>query len=510
MPVRRTTVVSAVAFGAAAQLLFYGQVPGISAPIAVALFLALAWRARSRAIALRDAWLPAFAMVLAGFLAIRTEAPLVAFDLTAAVALSVASAAALGSSVTDLPLTALVRRAMVAGLAPLLRAWRPISREWRVLLPLRPLHRAAPAAAGVAIALPILGVFTLLFASADAVFARALRDALGRLPDRLGETPGRVALGALAAWGAAGTLTLAHDRERPASMDLPRPLHRESAATLLIAVDVLFALFVAVQLAYLFGGRDTLDAAGIGYSAYARRGFFELVAAAILVAGLLFAVELFADRRTRAYLAAALGLVGLTGVVLASAAYRLDLYQVAYGWSELRFYALAATAFLGLALLILAWALAARRMAHVVQPAVLAGLVLAVTVNAAGPTAFIARANIARAAEADAPAQDARQSFDAGYLFTLGDAAVPALVEALPALSGRDRECVDALLRWNVARRDLYGPTGWQAFNVDRARAVEALRAYASRIPSAGRDDHAGDARLQRQIALAQRTCGDP
>lgn len=95
-------------------------------------------------------------------------------------------------------------------------------------------------------------------------------------------------------------------------------------------------------------------------------------------------------------------------------------------------------------------------MAHAVQPAVLAGLVVAVAVNAAGPAAFIARANIARAADAGAQAEEARQNLDVVYLFTLGDAAVPALVETLPALSDRDRGCVDALLRWNVALRDLY------------------------------------------------------
>ena len=37
-----------------------------------------------------------------------------------------------------------------------------------------------------------------------------------------------------------------------------------------------------LQVAYLFGGLDTLDAAGITYAQYARRGFFELVAAACL------------------------------------------------------------------------------------------------------------------------------------------------------------------------------------------------------------------------------------
>ncbi len=50
---------------------------------------------------------------------------------------------------------------------------------------------------------------------------------------------------------------------------------------MLCAVDLVVGLFVGLQLAYLFGGLDTLAAAGMTYSDYARRGYFELVAAAV-------------------------------------------------------------------------------------------------------------------------------------------------------------------------------------------------------------------------------------
>ena len=74
------------------------------------------------------------------------------------------------------------------------------------------------------------------------------------------------------------------------------------------------------------------------YSDYARRGYFELVAAAALAGGILVALEYGVTRRSRLYVALAIGLVGLTIVVLASAALRLQLYQDAYGWTELRLY----------------------------------------------------------------------------------------------------------------------------------------------------------------------------
>ena len=94
----------------------------------------------------------------------------------------------------------------------------------------------------------------------------------------------------------------------------------DAAVVLLACVDLLFAAFVALQIGYLFGGRDTMDAAGLPYSAYARRGFFELIGAASLVGALLFGVGLHG--RARSLLTTALGaaLVGLTLAVLASLA----------------------------------------------------------------------------------------------------------------------------------------------------------------------------------------------
>ena len=66
----------------------------------------------------------------------------------------------------------------------------------------------------------------------------------------------------------------------------------ENGGAATIVVAALFAIFVTLQLAYLFGGRDTLDAAAITFSSYARRGFFELIGAVALVGLLLFGLEL--------------------------------------------------------------------------------------------------------------------------------------------------------------------------------------------------------------------------
>ncbi len=59
------------------------------------------------------------------------------------------------------------------------------------------------------------------------------------------------------------------------------------STVVLIAVDLLFALFVFIQFRYLFGGQANITPVGYTYSEYARRGFGELVAVAFLSLGLI-------------------------------------------------------------------------------------------------------------------------------------------------------------------------------------------------------------------------------
>ena len=193
-------------------------------------------------------------------------------------------------------------------------------------------HRAGPSPAptravirGLALALPVLLIFGLLFASADAIFA-SFAETLFDWQVDLGELPIRASVAFAVAWVVAGLLSVATgvaDEAGPgvaSAMQAPRsappPMQSLGAAvatvpesrpatprlgvveslTILVAVDVLFAVFVGLQLAYLFGGLDTMAAGGITYADYARRGFFELVAVTCLSGCLV--VGLNADRLT--------------------------------------------------------------------------------------------------------------------------------------------------------------------------------------------------------------------
>ena len=253
------------------------------------------------------------------------------------------------------------------------------------------------------------------------------------------------------------------------------------SATILIAVDVLFGVFVILQLAYLFGGQDTLAATGLPYAQYARSGFFELVGVAVLAGGLLATVHAIAARRTPALVGAGLALTGLTAVVLASALLRLRIYQDAYGWTELRFYVLATIVWLAIGIAITMVLLARDRMGWLLHGLAIAAVVVLGAINAVGPSRLIAEQNVARVLDPSLVPPDGRSGLDVTYAVRLGDDAIPALVAALSALDPADRSELEFRLR---ARRDALaddGANGWPSWNVGRELARRALATLTSR-----------------------------
>jgi hypothetical protein len=476
------TLFAAVLFGVAGQQLFFARAAGANVLVATALFLGLGWwlRPRDRRPDLVDGWLPIAALIFAALCMVHADAPLLLFDALAAAGLALGWTVALGGTpVTRLDVGALVME-MVDAIAGTID--RPARVVRAAIGPIAQVVRArsgrlARYASGAALASPFLVVFSVLFASADPVYARRLSDLADLVHWRevFRDAGPRGLLFMVIAWLAAAALAkLARPPSTRSTTSVPGIVSVETAAVLLACVDLLFMAFVALQVGYLFGGRDTIDAAGVPYSAYARRGFFELIGCASLVGALLFAVGLQPRTRSRATTALGVGLVALTLVVLASAWYRLDLYQLAYGWTELRFYALAAIVFLAIALVILGWCVAAGRMAYSPQPVVVAALLVALAVNALSPSAFVARADLERIIDPSALPDDAERRMDTGYLVSLGDGAVPVLVELLPSLPSLEQELLRAGLR-SKARGRPAGQDPWESLNLDRARAREAL-----------------------------------
>jgi hypothetical protein len=474
----------ALLFGLLAQWLFYRSPLGINVGIASAAVLAVAWRLRplGARVDRLDRWIAPAAIVFAFLPALRVDHMLLLFDIPATVVLvAMAAVSFAGVPLTRRAVDVLVMLGLVvvgrvvAGGALLLAAFPDLGRP----LARRGGGRIVSVGIGIALALPFLIVFALLFSSADAVFSRAVSNVLDLRKWSVGEFIGRVLLGAIFAWAAGGLFAIAGRRTDTAmSPVLPRLrglLSSTAGVTMLLAVDALFVFFVALQIAYLFGGIDTLNATGLTYSAYARRGFFELIAVAVLAGGLLFAVEVVVAKRTRLYVAVAFTLALATLVIVASAAYRMQLYQLAYGWTEERFYALAAIAWLGAGAVLacaLIWRDATRWLLHV---AGIAALVVALASNLVGPTAFVARQNLERVIDPRGLPEDAHRGLDAYHLATLGDGAIPTIVEYLPRLGAAERADLGSALRTFALEGRNLEPAPFSGFSLDRERARQAL-----------------------------------
>lgn len=517
-PRARRLLALALLVGVATDLLFRGNALGLNVPLDVVLLLVAgavaAGPASIRRVDLLDAWLAPAAVAFAAFVALRTDPALVAVDVFGAVILGGAALVSLGGRVLMradagqiVASAGEMALASVIGAIPVAGALRP--------RPGTRTGRAAPAWAGpllrgALIAAPLLLVFAALFAAADAVFAAAAGRVLA-LPFDLpvAELVERSAGVAVVAWVAAGvfvvaaglwvtvipppapvsfeppTETPADDSHGPADHALANPpldgpgrfrIGHLEALVVLVLLDLLFAAFVVLQVAYLFGGLDTLTAAGLTYAEYARRGFFELLAAAALAAAVVATVDARVRRRSRGFVLAALGLLGLTGATLVSSLLRLRLYQDAYGWTELRFWVLLSIGWLAVALVavgVLVVLGRSGRLVHVLGALGVAGMLVA---NVVGPQGFVAARNLERAINPELVPAGGRAGLDGAYLSTLGDDAVPAMVAAMPHLAAADRAAVRAHLE--ARRHELAtDPTvsDWPAWNLAREQARAAL-----------------------------------
>ena len=281
--------------------------------------------------------------------------------------------------------------------------------------------RGGRSARAIALTLPILALFALLFASADPLFG-----ALFALPNiDLGTLFTHFLVVAFFTWLTAGWLYGAFgDDGQPT---VPRraygtrllTLGTTDITTILGSVVLLFALFVGVQIRWLFGGEQLVRATtGLSYSQYARHGFFELVFVSLLVLPVLLGTRaLVADddaKTIRRHRGLAIPLLVLVGGVMASALGRMALYVHYYGLSTDRLYA---SVFMGWLAIVFLWfglTVLRGRVRDFAAGMAITGYVGLASLNLANPEAFVARVNIARAT-------DARRLNDSGVTRTPDD-----------------------------------------------------------------------------------------
>lgn len=176
---------------------------------------------------------------------------------------------------------------------------------------------------GILIAIPFLVVIIVLLSQADAVF----KEALGKILEyiRLPEHPIRMVLvffiGMIMSYA-----TVAYYADEVIKKDFPEFKKWESVVgiTFLSLLSVVYILFCAIQVSYLFVGGFTLPD-GYTYAKYAREGYFQLLAVCIInLVILLVFIAKFEMRRVLKVIMTIFS--ACTYIMLASSMVRLVMY----------------------------------------------------------------------------------------------------------------------------------------------------------------------------------------
>ncbi len=345
-------------------------------------------------------------------------------------------------------------------------------------------QQAVPVVRGLVLALPILLVLGTLLASADPIFNNWMRDLLkifdlSKIPEYLF----RLSYIFIIAYVLAGTYISAvqpnpiEPRPKPDARWFSPFLGWIEGIIVLGAVNLLFAVFVGIQFWYLFGGQANISTSGFTYSEYARRGFNELVMVALLSLGLYLGMGAVARQETNTQRKLMMGLnvllIAQVLVILASSLNRLQLYEDAYGFTQLRTYTHIFIIWLALLLAVtIVFELTQRRRLFA-----LAGLLVTfgfgLTFGVINVDGFIAGQNIQRARSG--------AELDGQYLTALSGDAVPALLaeyqlpnqpQAVKDTLGAELACREALLAQHAGEN-----TSWLSYNLSKGTAASLLRA---------------------------------
>lgn len=191
------------------------------------------------------------------------------------------------------------------------------------------------------------------------------------------------------------------------------------------SVMLLFLGLVVVEFGYFFGGKSNIMVDAYTYSSYARRGFFELVAATavtvILVSALDTMTYRITERENQIFRILTSLFVMASGPLFISAFLRILLYESVYGLTQARLIGLMFIIWLSVVMVLLIFKIWMAQ-SNIFQVGIIgSGLLFIMILNVMTPEAVIARRNIAHFQQG--------AELDSVYLVSLADEAVPVLVD---------------------------------------------------------------------------------
>lgn len=333
---------------------------------------------------------------------------------------------------------------------------------------------------GVVMAVPLLIIFLVLFSSADLIFQKYVSDIFNIEPETVLRTI-LIIIASLSCIGAFSYIFKSKEETTSEKKEPARLLGSIETSILLGSVNVLFFLFILIQLTYLFGGEATLASQGLTYAEYARRGFFELLAVAVISFLVLLGMEYAITRKENKHstLFKILGSVLIVQVliIMLSSFLRLSLYEQAYGFTIDRLFSHAFTILLAVVFILLLYKIITNGKDNTFAFSGWISLVAFLMVmNLLNPDAFIARQNIERYANGG--------ELDTYYLSRLSSDALPETIKVLDIANETVRNSFARDLYWRdfyqQQDRELYEP--WQAFHISRNKGQQILTSKMLRL----------------------------
>ena len=359
-------------------------------------------------------------------------------------------------------------------------------------------RRSVPAVRGAALAVPVVLVFALLLANADPLFA-SLRDGIWETIAQWVVVPKIVFFIVLLTivLGAYGFAVRGAALETP-TLDAPLfPALRLGDTERLIvigSVASLFALFLILQVSYLFGNAPAVVGSGFTFAEHARRGFAELTIVATLCAVLIIVLERYAERGPRDALIRVVELVVVVELVflLVSAFRRVALYEAAYGFTTSRVYAQAYMHVMTVLLALLGFEIrGGLNVGRLTRHAALTGALAFVAMLYWNHEGWIAERDVGR--------YEKTGKLDEVYLtMDLSANALPAVVAALPRLgeetANRIRVCLSDKY---VGLQMLASEDRWFELNHGRVGARQALASAGINVIGKRRSTQTGHCRVE-------------
>ncbi len=279
-----------------------------------------------------------------------------------------------------------------------------------------------------------------------------------------------------------------------------KPLGFIESSTILILVELLFLAFIAVQFFYLFGGKDYVWGIEeyITYSQYAKKGFYELMAASIISFFLIYEIDILGKRESlkekKIFKILGAVLVLEMSIIIYSAWTRMAVYVDGYGLTFFRFLVFTLLLWIFSVLLIFLYKIILEKKKAVFLFVVFClSIIFWAGINLVNPDGFIAGENMKRLIQG--------KELDLFYLSNLSVDAIPETVkifkmnvsEEIKMEVARDLYYRSDFLFESWRYIDFYNNNpipfkekiesaekkqneSWQSFNISRKKALMALK----------------------------------